>query len=590
MQYYLSETNIFLFLIQVALLLGCARALGELFRKWGQPSITAEILVGVFFGPTILGRFSPAIHQIIFPADIIQKNMLETMAWIGILFFLLKSGLETNLATAWRQRGHAALLSFSDLIIPMVIAFIPCMFLPVSYVGENTNMVIFSFFIATIMTISALPVTARILQDLRVYRTDVGLLIMSALTINDVAGWVVFALILGFFTEAVVTFSGIAFIILATFIFAGTVLSLGPKLFDRIIVFLNKRNIPEPAGSLTLVCVVGLLCGAITTWIGIHALFGFFIAGIMAGESKHLSEHTRHIFSEMVHAILVPLFFAFIGLKLDFVGGFNLLLVLFILVIGIAGRYIGAYVGSIAIRQPSVHGKFIAWGHVPGGEMQIVIGMLALEYNVISEQVYIAIVFGAIVTAMLAGPLMSKVLKSLQRHDWLVYLPLENVIMDIQAEDRDGAIIEISKKAKKHIEGLSAEEIYEKVLTREHDMTSALDENVSIPHARLDVLSHPLVMFARSKRGIEWDASDGKPVHLIFFALTAKSDPKTQLQVLQGISHTMSDENARNQLLSIKDASEAITILRRASNAIKKANVKEKVDPGTSIRNFSPNS
>jgi Kef-type K+ transport system membrane component KefB len=128
--HYLDETNILLFLVQVALLLGLARGLGEVFRRWGQPSITAEILVGVLLGPTILGRFFPALHSLIFPNDSTQQNMLDTVAWLGILFFLLKTGLETSLVAAMRQKGPAAIISTSDLVLPMLIAFIPSLFLP----------------------------------------------------------------------------------------------------------------------------------------------------------------------------------------------------------------------------------------------------------------------------------------------------------------------------------------------------------------------------------------------------------------------------------------------------------------------------
>lgn len=131
--HYLNETNIVTFLIQVFLLLGLARTLGELFRKWKQPALMAEILVGVLLGPTIFGRFLPPLHQIIFPADVIQQNMLETVAWLGVLFFLLERGLEFDFSSAWRQRGDAFKIAITDIIVPMTISFIACLFLPNSY-------------------------------------------------------------------------------------------------------------------------------------------------------------------------------------------------------------------------------------------------------------------------------------------------------------------------------------------------------------------------------------------------------------------------------------------------------------------------
>ncbi len=105
--HYINEQNIFIFLVQIFLLLGLARGLGELFHRWKQPALTAEILVGAVLGPTLLGRFAPALYQAIFPADAVQMNMLETVGWLGVLFLLLETGLEIDFSSAWRQRGDA---------------------------------------------------------------------------------------------------------------------------------------------------------------------------------------------------------------------------------------------------------------------------------------------------------------------------------------------------------------------------------------------------------------------------------------------------------------------------------------------------
>ena len=121
----ISEQQILIFLLQVLLLLGCARGLGLLFMKFGQPSITAEILVGILFGPTVLGRVAPGLHAALFPAEAMQQAMLQSVAWLGILFFLLDTGLETDFATAWRQRGDGLRISLADLVLPMIIAFVP---------------------------------------------------------------------------------------------------------------------------------------------------------------------------------------------------------------------------------------------------------------------------------------------------------------------------------------------------------------------------------------------------------------------------------------------------------------------------------
>ncbi len=567
--HHLTEENIFVFLLQVLVLLGLARALGELFRRWGQPTITAEIMVGIFLGPSILGRMTPGFQAWLFPVDMIQQNMLETVAWLGILFFLLNAGLETSFASAWRQRTQSAKLSFSDLSIPMIIAFVPTLFLASRYIEPGDSAVKFALFIAVIMTISAMPVTARVMQELKVYRTDLGLLIMSALTINDVAGWIVFALIIGAFIGEAVTVGMVAFKLIATLVFAAAFLTVGSHLFNRLLISMKRIGIPEPSGSLTLICLAGLIGGAITLAIGIHALFGFFIAGIMAGECRQLSERTRHIFYQMVQAILVPLFFASIGLKLDFLGQFDWFLCMFILVVGIFGRYIGAYIGARIIHQTPVHGKFIALAHIPGGEMQVVIGMVALEYGVISETVYVAVVFGAITSSVIAGPWMKRILVKLQQHDWLAYLPLDHILPDISSQTSKEAISELCRSADRHLENYEPDSLIAAVLEREQQMSTATGMGISVPHARLKNIQRPLVLFGRSKAGIEWGAADGKRVHFVFLVFTPEENTNSQLQILRGISIAMTQPGTSEQLLAAANESDIIAVMRQAVSTVK---------------------
>lgn len=559
----LTEEHILLLLAQIALLLGCARALGEVFRRMGQPSITAEILVGILFGPTIFGRVAPTLHARLFPADPYQIKMFGAVAWLGILFFLLKAGLETNFATAWRQRRHALKLSMFDLTVPMLIAFVPCLFLPVRYMGAEGGRFIVALFIAVIMTISALPVTARVLQDLKIYRTDLGLLIMSALTINDVAGWIVFALILGMVTDAGMTLFQMGFVLVATVTFAVFCLSVGSKLFDRILRFLQSKRVPEPSGSLTLVVVAGLLGGITTVWIGIHALFGFFIAGIMAGESKHLSERTRHIFDQMVQAVLVPLFFAAVGLKLDFLKNFDVWLVLFILGVGMLGRYVAAYIGARFTGHPSLHSRLIADAHIPGGEMQIVIGMLALEYGVISETVYVAVVFGAIFTSVISGPLMGGLLRRIEQIDWLSFLPVDHICVEMAARSRDEAIHELCAYVHAEIAEHTVDEIAQAVLMREQEMTTSIEGGVAIPHARIDGIKRPIVALGRCGQTLDWNSADGKPTELVFLVITPRENPSIQLQLLRGISCGIANPDVRARLIQADSAPELIEILRQ---------------------------
>ncbi len=546
----LNESHILLFLLQVFLLLSCARGLGLLFQRWGQPSITAEILVGLFFGPTVLGRLWPSLQQQIFPSDPVQQGMLEAVAWLGILFFLLDTGLKTDFATAWRQRHSALIISLSDLILPMLLAFVPCLLLPNHFLAPGSSRLLFALFVATIMTISALPVTARVLQDLNLYRTDMGLLIMCALTINDVAGWLVFAVILGLAGEAISSLAEIPLIIGATIAFALAALTAGRRATEFALDQFHRWQLPEPGVSLTFVALLGLLGGALTTWIGVHALFGFFIVGIMAGEARALSENTRHVMSQMVHAILVPIFFATIGLKLDFADRFHAGLAMLLLALGIGGRFLGAWVGSALSRQPRRHWPLISAAHTPGGEMQIVIGLLAVEYGVITDTVFVAIIFGAVVSSVILGPWMRIALRGIGYPPLVDCFAADAVYLDLPLRDRDSALRELTALAARRLGAPPAEVLYAAVAAREADMGTALGNGVAVPHARLSGLKHPILIITRAQDEIDWNAPDGMPVRLIFLLLTPREDASLQIRILGAIARAVKDETSRNILLT----------------------------------------
>ena len=548
--HYLNESMIFIFLLQVSLLLGLSRVAGLFLKRIGQPSISGEILVGILLGPTIFGRILPRLHAAVFPSDVIQQNMLETVAWLGILFFLLDAGLDTNLTAALRQRRDALTISLSDLVIPMIIAFIPVWFLPDSYIGPDSQRMMFSLFIATIMTISALPVTARILQDLGIYRSDASLLTMCALTINDIAGWLVFAVILGFATGGPSALAKIPWIVAATVAFTLFCLTIGKALTDRALSGINRLKLPQPGTSLTLIFIIGMLAGAATLAIGIHALFGFFIAGIMIGESKTLSENTRQTISQLVKSLLVPLFFASIGLKIDFAKELDLPLTALLLFIGVAGRFVGAWIGVSLTHHPKTNRHLISAAHTPGGEMQIVIGILAMEYGVITAPVFVAIVVSAVLSSVLVGPWMKFALERGRGVRLETSLLSSGILPSLDTSDRKETIHALCRYGGK---GLDPQQITKAVLQREDLMGTALGYGVAVPHARIEDIATPRIAFARTCNGIEWDAPDGQPVRFIFLLLTPTGEDDTQLELLRSIAKTMSRAETREQLLVASD-------------------------------------
>jgi len=557
--HYLDESHILLFLLQLLILIGCTRGLGELFRRWKQPAITAEILVGVLLGPTIMGRFMPGIQNALFPQDPIQQSMLETISWLGVLFLLLDTGLEIDFSIAWRQRTNALVIAVADIIIPMVIAFAAVVFLPSTYMVDPERRIIFSLFMATVMTISAMPVAARVLHDLKLLKADLGFLVMSALAVNDIIGWVIFTIILGIFTGGQLSLGSIALVFAVTVGFAAMALTLARNFSTRLFNAIANRNFPEPSTSLTITVLLGLFFGAITQKLGIHALFGFFIAGVVIGEAKSLSEKTRTVMSQMVHSLFVPLFFANIGLKMDFARNFDPFLVTLVCVVGIAGRYAGAWIGVTLTSAPRVNRDLISIAHTPGGMMEVVLALVAMEAGIITPTVFIAIVCSAVLSSAIAGPLMSRSLSRRKRVSPSDFLDPECIIANMNADSRTSAIEELASTLSMIAQNANPEAIVKMAMSREMELGTAIGRGIAIPHARIDGLKNPVLAFGRSEGGIDWNAPDGRPVHYIFLLATPSATEDIHVQILASIARAVESPGNREKL---KDAPDKTVLLQ----------------------------
>ncbi len=563
-EYHLSEQQLLVFLLQVLLLLGLARGLGEILRRWGHPPLVGEIFVGVFLGPTILGRLFPTFQQVIFPPDLLQYTMLETMSWFGVLFLLLETGLEVDVSAAWRQRGPALKIGIIGVIVPLALGFVLSLWLPDHYLADPTQRVTFALFLGTTMAISAMVIIARVLHDLDLVKSDLGLLTLCGYAVNDILAWVIFSLVLALATQSVLNVSSVAFLLLATLAFTTLCLTLGLRAVDEAIAYLSIKLPQQPGAVLTFVCCLGLLCGWVTQWTGLTALFGFFLAGIMAGQARALSERTRQILTQMVHAIFVPLYFAGIGLQLDFLANFDALLVVFVTVVSIVGKFFGAWVGTLGTELSRVDRLSVAIAFTPSGVTGIIVAMVALEYQIITLPVFVAVVFSAVVSSLVVGPWLAWSIRRRQEVHILEFFLRRTVAPSLHGTTRWEVIRELCEAVAEQ-EGMPDQEtLYTAVRDREELMGTGTGGNIAIPHARLETLAKPVLTFGRSISGIEWDSPDGLAVHLIFLLLTPVQEDGLQLQILAALARGMSSEEARTRLAQAESGQQVWLALQGA--------------------------
>lgn len=444
----------------------------------------------------------------------------------------------------------------------MVVAFVPVMFLPDHFLAHADRRILFGLFMATVMTISAMPVSARCFHDLNLLKTDLGFLTMSALAVNDIIGWVLFAIILGLFLQTSVALGPILLVFAGTIGFAVLVLTAGRPVSSRIFDAMKARRFPEPASSLTVTLLLGLLFGSITQKLGVHALFGFFLAGIVAGEAKSLSEDTRRVINQMVYALFVPLFFANIGLKIDFIAHFHFGLVALICVVGISGRYLGAWLGVTLTRQPRVNRPLISIAHTPGGMMEIVVALLALEAGLITPPIFVAIVFSAVFSSIVIGPWMTQALARRRQVSPVRFLNDRALIVRLPGNNRTDAIRRLAAKVVQVASPGAGSRVEQLALARETEYGTAIGNGVAIPHVRLEHLRNPVLAYGHSIEGIDWDAPDAAPVHHVFFLASAAGAEDIHVQIIAQIARALSNPANRSRLAEAKDAPELFAALQ----------------------------
>src|ERR1700682_1778653 len=191
----LTEQNVFLFLLQFALMLAAARGLGALAQRLKQPTVMGELIAGVLLGPAVRGHLWAAAHAAIFPPDQVQQHMLEMLSWLGMIFLILRAGLEVDVRL-WRFLGRAALLtSLFGIVIPYATGFAMGQWLPASLLVAGKDRTVFAMFLATCMSISAVKVIAKTLLELKLMRRDIGAIILAASMTDDTIGWVLLSVV-----------------------------------------------------------------------------------------------------------------------------------------------------------------------------------------------------------------------------------------------------------------------------------------------------------------------------------------------------------------------------------------------------------
>jgi Kef-type K+ transport system membrane component KefB/mannitol/fructose-specific phosphotransferase system IIA component (Ntr-type) len=555
----MREHDVLVFLLSLAVLLSTSRLLGELSRRLGFPLVFGELASGILLGPTLLGRLAPGSQHALFPGGV-PATMLAGYTNVGVVLLLVVAGLEVNLGIV-RRRGRSALLtSIMGIVMPLVGGVILGALLPDSDLVRPDRRMLFAVFMGVAMSISALPVIAKTLLDLGLFKTDVGLLVMASAMIDDLAGWLAFSVLLGPMQGGALNLVSVARSVALTVGFVLVSLLLGRPLLGRLVARLQADHHSGSRRVLSLIVLLALFGGSFTQWIGIHAVFGGFVVGVVIGDTPHLKERTRVIVHEFVTNIFAPVFFASLGLRADFVASFDLRLCALVFAVASAAKIIGCTLGSRAGGLRWRPSAAVGFGLNARGAMEIILAMLALEAGLLRERVFVALVVMALATSLISGPTMKWMLRGVDQESLSTLLARGAWLRDLAAAGPKEAIEHLVEALRARLGDL-ADPACRAVLDREAIASTGLGDEVAVPHAVIPGLSRPMLALGFAPAGVDFNSTDGTPAKLVFLLLMPPRAHDQEVRILAAIARAAIEASSRQRLLGARTLAEVVALL-----------------------------
>jgi Kef-type K+ transport system membrane component KefB len=405
--------NLFTLIVQIAVILSASRIVGVVFRRMHQPQVMGEMVAGIMLGPSLLGWLAPRVSGALFPTA--SLGYLNGLSQVGLVLFMFLIGLTLNPKELHNCRHAAVLASHMSIIAPFTMAAALSLFLYPRLSDTSVSFTSFALFMGSAMSITAFPVLARILSERNLLHTRVGTLSIACAAVDDITGWCILAYIVVLVraarsaTPVWVTLGGSALFVL--------VMVFGVRrLLKHLESWYLKRG--ELTENITAAIVVFALASALATEaLGIHLLFGAFLAGSIMPKGKAFVSQVTGKFETVTVVLLLPLFFAVTGLRTR-VGLLTnremwayCLIIIAVAVVGkLGGSMIAARVAGMPWRDSAALGILMN----TRGLMELVILNIGLDIGVVSPALFSMMVLMALVTTFMTTPLLHMVLPSLE--------------------------------------------------------------------------------------------------------------------------------------------------------------------------------
>ncbi|WP_434739707.1 cation:proton antiporter [Micromonospora sp. SH-82] len=402
----LPPHSLLVFLVAVVVLLLVARLLGTVAERFGAPAIVGELFTGVLLGPSLLGSVAPGIAGWLLPTDPHQFHLLDAVGQIGLLLLVGITGAHLDLGLLRRRTGAAVTVSVTGLVIPLALGVLLGLALPTAVTGqEGPDRPVFALFLGVAMCVTAIPVIAKTLSDMRLLHRNIGQLTLAAGMVDDAVGW----LLLSVVAAAATTGVSLGQVSLSVLYLVGFVLfaaTVGRFVVRRVMDRVARSG---QSGPTVTAAVVIVLSGAVGTHaLGMEPVFGAFVAGLLLAPCRS-SHALLGPLRTVVMAVLAPLFLAMAGLRMDLTALVDpqvAVTALGVLTVAILGKFVGAYLGARLTRLSPWEGLALGAGMNARGVIEVIVAMTGLRLGVLNTATYTTVILVAIVTSLMAPPLL----------------------------------------------------------------------------------------------------------------------------------------------------------------------------------------
>jgi Kef-type K+ transport system membrane component KefB len=394
-------------LVQIISIILISRTFGFIFNKIGQPTVIGEIIAGIVLGPSVVGYLFPEISSFLFPAGSLPN--LQFLSQIGLILFMFVIGMELDLKVLRNQAHDAVVISHASIIIPYSLGVGLAYFLYQGYTGDNVSFVSFALFMGIAMSITAFPVLARVIQERDLAKTTLGSIAITCAAADDITAWCILAAVIaivkaGTFVSALYTMAlAIMYVLLMLFVVQPFLKKLGSVYSERETI--SKR--------IVAISFLVLLCSAyVAEIIGIHALFGAFLAGVIMPPNFSFRRIMTDKIEDVSLVLLLPLFFVFTGLRTQIsllnephlwkVSGY-------IILTAVAGKFLGSALAARFVGQSWRDSLSIGALMNTRGLMELIVLNIGYDLGVLTPEVFAMMVIMALVTTFMTGPALDAI-------------------------------------------------------------------------------------------------------------------------------------------------------------------------------------